>query len=381
MLTRRRSQVLAWLGSLICVASGSHASASDPPPQFADAQSWFDAEWARAARDLPSNLTRFRWETTDDQPAPQDLLANLRASVQGRKDHPQYLQLAMLEGAAAGNPPRGEWELWRDGEDFRGNNTPLAPEALVGRFNDYAVSPRGNWALGPGALDLADPRVPEPGYDYQSWGRTLANELRIHLSCGYYMARASEIPRPILRVSGEAWTAESRNPETGASLIATGRWIGLEHRGEFGTLTIKLPSDGGSAFRYVAAPAQWNDTLNAWAIPRLAWSRSEAGGEFKPYRTTRLLEVGTVTREEFERLTTVPSDATPDPVRGDVHIKVVRDGRSAFRREVRVIGNQTAITPLPTSVTVHDDPWLHVAGWVCLTLLALALIFLRSRRR
>ncbi len=381
MLTRKRSQTLKWLAVAICVCSGPSALASDPPPRFADPQTWFDLEWDRADRDVPSDLIRFRWERTDDQPVPSDLLATLRASVQGRKDHPQYPQLMLLEATAAGNPPRGEWVLWRDGESFRVNNTTMAPAELVGGFCDYSVSSRGSWGLGPGALDLADAHNPEPGYNYRAWGNTVTNDLRLHLSCGWLEARALKLSRPTLTVSGTGWTAESQDPQTGASLTATGRWIAPEGRGEFGVLVVTLPADNGTALRFEADPAQWNDALGAWATPRLVWTRSEGASGFTPFRTTRLIDVGKITREEFERVTTVPKDGALDPVRGEVHLTVTRDGRSGFRHEVRLVDDQTVVTPLPANAAVHDYWWLRTTGWACLLLLTFALVLLRVRGR
>jgi hypothetical protein len=165
----------------------------------------------------------------------------------------------------------------------------------------------------------------------------------------------------------------------GAEVEVRGRWDQAEGRGHT-EQAVHLRSfnpamHNGRKFKF----SDWalEPITGRWVSGRI----EEWNPDGRLFRVLVWQSASRFTDDEFEALTADPVAGTPDPFRGDVHVKRTIDHRPSTPMVTKHESDGSTTTqPMAQSPESRSRGWLRTAGWVSAGGLVLALVAVRIVR-
>ncbi|MBL8763451.1 MAG: hypothetical protein JNM07_04195 [Phycisphaerae bacterium] len=352
------------------------AAEGQPSPSRDVVHNWFEAEWAaaQALPDLGDCSLRWRMEfafaPTDDE------LLRMRASVEGKPDHPDRGTLRSWTLAHEGTPEFIRVHLW-----CRGNGRwryCSDPSAIPDGYRDEVRTPATAWTLSKPQLTVLVP--PDPDRDgVPASERVFGPELRRFLLGGMYCETFMRLPNRTLAVSGLGWTVRALSREVDGEplfgLMYEGRWDAGAERGfvERVRITHQRGQRQAVGESYVYDDWRYNEALGRWLCHTVSKLRPDGRLD----RRWLLEDVQPGAAGTFERVTAMPSADRPDALRGAL------DGRTLVRQDGS--GNADGNPPnrADTGSLVPARRWLGwgLAGAVMAFISIVAAVRFRGVRR
>lgn len=350
-------------------------------PTVAEVQAWFDSEWD-AAKSLPElGDASIGWRLDLVYIPPRSELERLRREVPGKPDHPEKHLLQAYEERLRGKPTSMPRRLWSHGPGQWRWNTDLP----TGEFIDTVVMPKQAWSQSSAAIAIVDPRDGYPmGVGWPRQENTFWPELAHLLFGGLSVAGLPGVhPRPVA-LDGESWRVEvilgdTENASQSVALEYQGRWDAGVGRGFVERLEVVAngfdPSSVGETTLY--HDWEWNREIGRWVARQVEFFKP--GGRADRVLVFEAASLGAP--GEFDRVTALPGESTPDPVRGSIDYAQITDYRKGVVASVGPDGTVHEKSLPQAAAGMRRDGWYRVAGWVAGGCVVLAVLAAFVRRR
>ncbi len=294
-------------------------------------------------------------------PMPPEGLEALRESIKNKPDHPAWMTIQRLEKQQREGPQVTNVSVWRDleGNMGRANTTSGSSD-----WTDFATRPDGEWMLTPKTLHLK-PGASESGQ----------NSLRLVVE-GY----GNHI-RALLSNGFEVLTRTGAKPDDAPRLLADGRWAGIWTT-ESGGVVTQVSVEGnfdrltgvGRMLRlvYKSTPKSglpreettWFEDFRSTILGELPHRTVYSASSTEPTKETRLLSIRPVSKDQLKDLTADPAPDKPDPARGSLTFKSIRNERALQAVPDRGAVKEDA-SQESSSASLRGAPHsgLVIAGW------------------
>lgn len=300
-------------------------------------------------------------------------VARLTQEVGGRPDHPRRPILEESQRRLAKGPDIATYSVWvKSRESLRVNRE---IDGVTG-YLDQVLSPSVMWTMTPMQLTIVDPEHAPANRDARGNIPGWEKDIGFFRFGGVHLGhRIALQPDSAIQLT-DAWqiVARARN---GLVIEYALQWDPRADRGYFMGGTYRAVPENPEAVGTFFRVSGWKyfDQADEW----FASTIEEFFPDGRPNQTLELMEVGTISTEEFQRLVAVPSLNGTDPIRGAYTFSSVYDFRPNSRAITTMTADGPESRPMPSGGVADQPTWLRAAGWSVLALLAALLTVLRLR--
>lgn len=362
--------MLLWLLGAI---AASYVAAANEATQD-EVRSWIQSEWERAASLPDLKGFEFRFRIEHREVLPEQKLAELRALVAGRPDHPERKTIERSERRKSRGPDVLDHRLWL----LSSGEWRLNTDQPNGLWFDSVRSPRGDWGLSQHQLTLLDSGVrPPDGFDLEVDESVLRWQLGFLFYGGFSLSGSIGLKPADVIIENSSWRLTAHGPNS--SIVQfSGIWDPRASRGFVSEVRLlKIPGSDEEGKWWSCKGWRFDDKLNQW----MAQSAEEFDRAGRPLSAILVRGVEARSEPEIRALLEAPAYDGADPVRGPLTVRAVQNYRTD--REV-----QHAVTPsgLQEVLAVdrmsqqRSDQWLRVLGWSLLAACVCLFLILRLRR-
>jgi hypothetical protein len=356
------------------LAPTNAAAGDDLPPDF---KAWWERITAGGA-DGPNwdgISLKYRVEFVYLPPAKE--LESLRARVAGKPEHPERPKLESYERyIATGKAPATQYQIWRMGQEWRCAKSWDRPERP---YWDFGWSREGAWELLPQTLIVSPPDATAHSHASKvaSVASGVTHNASLFLSGGLISAGSLQIPIVVRMQSAGRWSAEGtrKDDRIEARLRAQGTWMG-NGRGTVERCILETRPQGAEAWQvgtYISEGWKDHDDVGI----RLASVVTLYNNDNAPEQRYVLLGVEEFTSDQFRSIVRVPELNKPDPVRGALTFRTVRDTRP----DATSLWEGQGLEPTIAQVDRDSREWRwRIGGWVLAGILTVAFVLLRMAR-
>lgn len=353
--------------------------ASGAAPAFEEVRDWLVRE-REAARGFPDLvLCELLYSVEHHLNVTEADVRALSEEVREDPRHPRFGELLRKRQFLARGPKTERFRAWiLDQSNWRINQDLDGQEHTP--FVDLILRERWACMSGLGELAVFDPRVGFPEYRNVAELHTLiAHPVRDLLFGGLAILPEGEPTRDGYSGDDSAFRIAWRESgSAGGDWVVEGAWRSADRRGLVARITaMNAASVGGGQVRAAAEDWLFDPETGRWFASLV--TKFQPDGSID--RIIRFENAARVSRDEFERITALPSPVKGDAVRGPIAFGSVHDFRATPGEMIRRSTSEE-LPPVNRWRLALDNPAMwKSAGWAAFGGLVLALLILYVRRR